>query len=97
MGEGDSPVSAPAGPRGIDSFFARLSAHAGKNTSSFSVFCFLVLALGIFAGYFVMARAPELIEETVMASVFLALVAYYSRNAALVLLLAGLLFVVFIA
>jgi len=89
MGEGEEAPPAPAGPKGVDAFFGEISKYVGQSHGSFLGFVFIVLAIGVFLGYFVTARAPEYKYYAILGPVVLGLVAYYNRALAVLLLFLG--------
>lgn len=84
-------------PGGIDGFFSKMSGYLDEKVSAFVAFLFLVLATGIFIGFFVMTREPEYIYHAILAPVILGLIAYYNRAIAMLLFFLFLAFIIFVA
>lgn len=97
MGEGENSSPAPAGPKGFDAFFSKMSGYVGEKVSAFVAFLFLILAIGIFIGYFVMTREPGYIHYAILVPVILGLIAYYNRAIAMLLFFVALAFIVLVA
>ncbi len=97
MGEEKPEAKAPAETKGIDAFFNWLSGSVSKNTGSFAAFLFVMVTIGILAGYIVAIKAPETIYYTVLATLALGLIAYYNRAASMLVLFALLAFLVLTA
>ncbi len=95
---GDEKAEAkPAGAKGVDAFFDWLAKSASKDTGSFAAFLFIVVTIGILAGYLVTIKAPEMIYYAMLAPLVLGLIAYYNRAASMILLFVLLAFLVLTA
>lgn len=85
---------APSGKNGtVDRAFDKLLGYLSHQISSFVSFLFLLIALGGFYGYFIIARYEHLAVYLLIAPLALALIAYYNRTFATIIFVMLLFFV----
>jgi hypothetical protein len=72
----------------VDRYFDRFSSWLSERIAAFVAFLFLLFAAGAFYGTFIVSRFPEYGFYLLAAPIVLALIAYYNRTLATVLLAA---------
>jgi hypothetical protein len=91
-----APAAKPKSPDSVDKSVQQFMGRVNKNAGSFAAFFFVLLAGGFSLGAFILNKAANMVTETVLALLVLALVAYYNRTAAAILFLAALAYLVFV-
>ena len=74
-----------------------MSGYVGEKAGAFAAFLFLILAIGIFIGYMVMARWPDMILYAIIAPVVIGLAAYFNRALAVLLFFFAVAFILLVA